>query len=699
MAAAVSLVANNCSKTELLKGFIAQKLSSAAQEIFTVIERTVAAYEEEATGLRQEIDRQRSQLGVLHQLKLETTGPGVEDRGNLSLFNHTRVKAEEDEDDEDEGVENLTEPEEEEPERSATPSAAPDRITQSPFQTLKPEDHITLRIRILDPEADLTDPVLFRTYRLEELRCPPRQLEADFFSLLRTSFPQLAAWTHFDFFTEKQRELQPLEVPRLTPEEIYEGTGPRTIYIRPTNTLPEIKEEEEMFVSTPRSDDGFLLSLYKQKLRRPTIRSDWVKPPRKKTNDDICLKIYILDHLPPDMKAPQMLQKAPTTLYCPQNTQEADFLKLLRSSIPQLADQPSFNLFKANKKRKLQLIRVGMLTPAALVRYTLKAHIYIHPKTGETTPSAPDSLASDPRRLSLDIQPGVKCWKSTFKKWRSDTENYVYFQIRVLDPHVRSVLGRTCQKYPMHLVRCPRGLQTNQFSDLLRSTFPQLSAHSSVEFFRGTNNNLVQLTAKTPEKIQELMKTDGILFVKPKEQESVQSSHEDIKDIFPTPDQTELDDEERDDVVLTDDQDQDEKESGETEPGESDETTQPSLNTSGTETHLTCQICLTVLRSEETLLKHSHCHTNDPGRLCEVCRRHSESAGELWSHLQRHRRTRVKRHLQPEAAENTRYTVIPAKKKKKKKQQQQHMCNYCNRPMSSLLSLSDHLMSHLESGR
>ncbi|XP_044040109.1 uncharacterized protein LOC122870197 isoform X2 [Siniperca chuatsi] len=55
------------SKAEILRGIITEKLTTAAQEIFAVVERTVAGYEEEASGLRQEIHRQRRQLELLLQ--------------------------------------------------------------------------------------------------------------------------------------------------------------------------------------------------------------------------------------------------------------------------------------------------------------------------------------------------------------------------------------------------------------------------------------------------------------------------------------------------------------------------------------------------------------------------------------------------------------------------------------------------------
>ena len=47
---------------ELLRGLVADKLSTATREILVVVDRTVAGFEEEASGLRQVIDRQRRQL-------------------------------------------------------------------------------------------------------------------------------------------------------------------------------------------------------------------------------------------------------------------------------------------------------------------------------------------------------------------------------------------------------------------------------------------------------------------------------------------------------------------------------------------------------------------------------------------------------------------------------------------------------------
>ncbi|MEQ2182570.1 hypothetical protein GOODEAATRI_023731 [Goodea atripinnis] len=53
------------SKSDMLRGIITEKLSTAAREILAVVERTVTDYEKEASAFRQEIDRQRRQLELL----------------------------------------------------------------------------------------------------------------------------------------------------------------------------------------------------------------------------------------------------------------------------------------------------------------------------------------------------------------------------------------------------------------------------------------------------------------------------------------------------------------------------------------------------------------------------------------------------------------------------------------------------------
>lgn len=56
-------------------------------------------------------------------------------------------------------------------------------------------------------------------------------------------------------------------------------------------------------------------------------------------------------------------------------------------------------------------------------------------------------------------------------------------------PSLRSVLKRC----PMLKLRCPRGLKENDFLDLLRSTFPQLSGENSFDILTPNERRRLQL--------------------------------------------------------------------------------------------------------------------------------------------------------------------------------------------------------------
>ncbi|XP_070711247.1 uncharacterized protein [Pempheris klunzingeri] len=79
------------SKAEILRGIVTEKLTTAAREILAVVERTVAGYEEEAAGLRREVDRQRRQLEALLQprvtlCRIEDPVCDEEEGGRLRLL-------------------------------------------------------------------------------------------------------------------------------------------------------------------------------------------------------------------------------------------------------------------------------------------------------------------------------------------------------------------------------------------------------------------------------------------------------------------------------------------------------------------------------------------------------------------------------------------------------------------------------------
>lgn len=55
------------SKADTLRGFVTERLAAASREILAAVERLIVGYEEDASGFRQEIDRQRRQLETLQQ--------------------------------------------------------------------------------------------------------------------------------------------------------------------------------------------------------------------------------------------------------------------------------------------------------------------------------------------------------------------------------------------------------------------------------------------------------------------------------------------------------------------------------------------------------------------------------------------------------------------------------------------------------
>lgn len=64
----------------MLRLLINQRLSAAAEDIFRVFGRTIAAYEEEISRSKLEIDRQRRllDLSMKPQISVRAAGPGEE---------------------------------------------------------------------------------------------------------------------------------------------------------------------------------------------------------------------------------------------------------------------------------------------------------------------------------------------------------------------------------------------------------------------------------------------------------------------------------------------------------------------------------------------------------------------------------------------------------------------------------------------
>ncbi|XP_036948002.1 uncharacterized protein LOC119016336 isoform X1 [Acanthopagrus latus] len=218
MATVDVMFASSAERTELLRGLVADKLSTAAREILAVVDRTVAGFEEEASGLRQVIDRQRRQLQVT-VLRIDEEFPVCELTAGGGTEEHKS-----------------------EPSASLNPLLHfllhdASNIFQCQHDYTKTADCERLK-----PSSLIQRNLCVRKRRLEDRNsprtksnqhvCPVQELPPAgvILDLLRSTFPQLTGG--FDVFTVgSNRKL------KLTPEEIQRsirstGKGRSALYIR-----------------------------------------------------------------------------------------------------------------------------------------------------------------------------------------------------------------------------------------------------------------------------------------------------------------------------------------------------------------------------------------------------------------------------------------------------------------------------------
>ncbi|XP_034063888.1 uncharacterized protein LOC117540980 isoform X2 [Gymnodraco acuticeps] len=230
----------NPSKSEMLRAVVADKLTSASQEILVVVQRTVAGFEDEISALRSEITRQRHQLELL-QPRITLCRPDVEDSDPF----------EEDEDKQDEEEPVLDQGNPQTPEHS-------DSVRKRRKAGRKRSDFVKLRVCLLhNADTDTIRKGLLKS-GVRELRCPPGLSEDDFLLLLRSSFPRLRL--PVDAMTADQsRCLQTLELKSLTPEEIQRsvgavGRGRSALYLRERRSADNSQDLEQLPVPGRKDD-------------------------------------------------------------------------------------------------------------------------------------------------------------------------------------------------------------------------------------------------------------------------------------------------------------------------------------------------------------------------------------------------------------------------------------------------------------
>ncbi|XP_047441796.1 zinc finger protein 37-like isoform X2 [Mugil cephalus] len=453
----------NMSKTDILRGIVTEKLSTAAREILAVVERTVADYEKEAAGFRCEIERQRRQLELLQpRVKLERTAlvsdldnndvvvsrdkegePAhvssahlgrqtsdvdlvtldEEDSGSMGVLWYDDNEDEVDDEEEEQRMqllassrqkqEDLKDPDFEMPSRLFSPRVQSCRRKPGRPSISDSQDHIDLRIRVLeDSQTDVLSNTIFKKCPVQELQCPRGLQEDDFLSLLRSTFPQLAADEPFDFLTtDRTRRLQPLKLKTVTPQEVHRAirsTGNSALYIRlKTTEDPQSEgrkgEGEEATTSASQTE---------MKPRRKRGR-----PRLNREPDQFSLRVCMLEDQPQtDVPPNTVLQRSSIEdLTCPQGLQEPEFLDLLRSTFPRLAgDDRPLVLYKSDRNMRLRRINLTTLTPEEIYKAIKstrpdKSLLYVKLKTSEEeeeeeelqlSPTNDEPLSSD----TLDVK-------------------------------------------------------------------------------------------------------------------------------------------------------------------------------------------------------------------------------------------------------------------------------------------------------
>ncbi|KAK5875441.1 hypothetical protein CesoFtcFv8_026525 [Champsocephalus esox] len=229
------------SKGEILREIVTERLSAACRDILGAVDTIIAEYEDEVSGFRQQISRQKTQLELLQDLTGGEKGSTLDEE-----------EQDEDEEEHPEKPENST---------NQTPSRCQNKKRKPGI--IETQKHVELRLRILeDFNTDVLTNKVLKKCPLLKLKCPRGLTEEDFLNFLRGSFPQLCAENkHFDILTsDKRRRLKPLKIKTPTAEEIHRNMRNSPLYIRLKKIKdPQASEEEMNPLQIKHSNTGDIL--------------------------------------------------------------------------------------------------------------------------------------------------------------------------------------------------------------------------------------------------------------------------------------------------------------------------------------------------------------------------------------------------------------------------------------------------------
>ncbi|XP_023821993.1 zinc finger and SCAN domain-containing protein 2 isoform X4 [Oryzias latipes] len=451
------------SKADILRGIITEKLSIATRDILAVVERTVADYEEEASGFRRRIARQERQLELLQPRvrlrrpllepeprgyeelavqeppkeellppprvgtkKKKTVFLGVEDSVRL----HFPKKNDDEDDDDGAGAfDDEASDEEEQLAEQVQPSASsrekskdpdfelPRRPQRRPVRPSSSPTHLNLRIRFIkDPNVDVLHSSVFKDTIVRDLSFPQSLQESDFVDLLRSSFPPLAeSDKDFEIHTLNQsKRLIKLQLKTMAPREIIrsmksnarqatvlfiklkrpeaEKKSEETSEEKLKGASEEIKEKsEEEKEEKPEEDNEEMEDSHvstvedtpsstdavpeEEDVAGPSSRPQRhpVRPIRYWTSSSpthLNLRIRFIKDPNVDMLHSSVLQNTIVRdLSFPQSLQESEFVDLIRSSFPPLAESDKdFEIHTLNGSQRLIKLPLKTMSPREIVR-------------------------------------------------------------------------------------------------------------------------------------------------------------------------------------------------------------------------------------------------------------------------------------------------------------------------------------------
>ncbi|XP_030609514.1 uncharacterized protein LOC115797156 isoform X2 [Archocentrus centrarchus] len=259
-----------------------------------------------------------------------------------------------------------------------------------------------------------------------------------------------------------------------------------------------IEDDEFQYLEQEEEEDVTQLDYpMASRLFPQTVQSKGRRKEKCQSSNPTDLNIRIIENTKIRVLSSRVYRKYPVQkLKVPHGLQEAEFLDLLKSTFPQLADEP-FNIFFSGKHRKLKPLNVKSLTPEEFKRAYGDSTMVIRLQredadedADEDPPSTPDTMSHNTRVTADETTPTSHPL--------TETDTHINLKTRILeDPQMDVISPIVFQSYPPHELQVPRGLQEDDFLALLRSTFPQLAAGEPFTILTAHGKKLKPLRGKT----------------------------------------------------------------------------------------------------------------------------------------------------------------------------------------------------------